>query len=248
MKIIINAPYKRNLHLKILRKVIEELPNVEIVNLSPTRWLMDPLVEYKNNSDYKKFRDVREKIESLDIIKADDAKKLFGIQHSDLGIYYLSKKSSGFKRDTSLDTIIKKILDKANEDSFEDHLIYDRTGIFIDVLDVYGGIIGKGSGFVKPLGYERKKSSTSKGCTDWWRCMKFDTKEEAENFYNACNTNMYYFIFIKFPSYLRLPTEWVPYLGNYNHRWTDAQLYEYFNLTEEEINIIKKEIHEKESK
>ena len=235
-KIIMNPPYNGNLHLKILQEAMKH--GDEIVNLSPIRWLQDPLSEYKKNSDWFRFEDIRTKIESLETIDASLAHDLFDIQHSDLGIYHLSKDSNGFKRDTSLDTIMKKILDKSSEDSFKDHITSNRTGIFIDVLDLYGGVIGKGSGFVKPLGYERKQSSTSKGCTDGWRCMKFDTKEEAENFYNACNTNMYYFIFIKFRSYLRLLMEYVPYLGDYTHPWTDEDLYEYFGLTDDEIKEI----------
>src|SRR5574344_1307596 len=239
-KIIMNPPYSK--HLKILSHLISLYPDADIVNLSPIRWLQDPLAEYKKNSDWKKFEDIRKKIETLDVVNASISDKLFGIQCGDLGIYHLSKNSNGFKRDTSLDTIMKKILDKANEDSFKEHITSDRTGIFIDVLDLYGGVIGKGSGFVKPLGYERKQSSTSKGCTDGWRCMKFDTKEEAENFYNACNTKVYYFIFMKLRSYLRLLMEYVPYLGDYTHPWTDEMLYEYFGLTDEEIKIIEKEI------
>ena len=242
MHIIMNPPYSGNLHLKILSHLINEYPDAEVVNLSPIRWLQDPLAEYKKNSDWKKFEDVREKIESLETIDASLAHDLFDIQHSDLGIYHLSKNSNGFKRDTSLDTIMKKILDKANEDSFKKHITSDRTGVFIDVLDLYGGIIGKGSGFVKPLGYERKQSSTSKGCTDGWRCMKFDTKEEAENFYNACNTKVYYFIFMKLRSYLRLLMEYVPYLGDYTHHWNDEMLYEYFGLTKDEVKEIEQEI------
>ena len=240
MKIIMNPPYSGNLHLKILSHLISLYPDAEVVNLSPIRWLQDPLAEYKKNSDWKKFESVKTKIESLEIIDASLAHDLFDIQHSDLGIYHLSKKSNGFKRDTSLDTIMKKILDKANEDSFKEHITSDRTGIFIDVLDLYGGVIGKGSGFVKPLGYERKQSSTSKGCTDGWRCMKFDTKEEAENFYDACNTKIYYFIFEKVRSYLRLLMEYVPYLGDYTHHWNDEMLYDFFHLTKEEIREIEK--------
>lgn len=51
MHIIMNPPYSGNLHLKIVSKIISEYPNAEIVNLSPIRWLQDPLAEYKKNSD-----------------------------------------------------------------------------------------------------------------------------------------------------------------------------------------------------
>ena len=53
MKIIMNPPYNRNLHLKILQEAMKH--GDEIVNLSPIRWLQDPLAEYKKNSDWFRF-------------------------------------------------------------------------------------------------------------------------------------------------------------------------------------------------
>ena len=233
--IIMNAPFSKNLHLKILREAMKH--SDEIVNLSPIRWLQDPLAEYKRGSDWKKFEDIREKIESIEEIDSEEANKLFGIQHSDLGIYHITNNAKGFHKEIDYSSIMKKIVDKANILSFKNKLTTDRSGIFIDVLDLYGGIIGKGSGFVKPLHYERKESSTSKG-DNTWHCIKFDTTEEAQNFYDACNTKMYYFIFKKVRSYLRLLMEYVPFLPTYSKPWTDADLYEYFGLTEEEIKEI----------
>lgn len=89
MNVIMNPPYNYNLHLKILRKIMQY--SDEIVNLSPIRWLQDPLAEYKKNSDYKKFEDVRSHIESLDIIDSSEANNAFGINFGDLGIYYITE-------------------------------------------------------------------------------------------------------------------------------------------------------------
>ena len=47
--IIMNPPYDKNLHLKILQEAIKH--SDDVVNLSPIRWLQDPLAEYKKNSD-----------------------------------------------------------------------------------------------------------------------------------------------------------------------------------------------------
>src|SRR5574344_1781076 len=92
-KIIMNPPYSGNLHLKILSKIISEYPNAEVVNLSPIRWLQDPLAEYKKNSDWKKFEDIRKRIESLDEIKSIEATNSFGTAFTmDLGIYHITKK------------------------------------------------------------------------------------------------------------------------------------------------------------
>ena len=65
--IIMNPPYCRNLHLKILNEAINH--SDDIVNLSPIRWLQDPLAEYKKNSDWKKFESERKRIETLMVCK-----------------------------------------------------------------------------------------------------------------------------------------------------------------------------------
>lgn len=59
----------------------------DIVNLSPIRWLQDPLAEYKKNSDWKKFENVRNHTESVEVIDAAaaikagfDPIKVYGIE------------------------------------------------------------------------------------------------------------------------------------------------------------------------
>ena len=39
----------------------------------------------------------------------------------------------------------------------------------------------------------------------------------------------------------RVPWQFVPALPDYTHMWADKDLYEYFNLTPEEISIIESE-------
>ena len=89
--IIMNPPYDRNLHLKILEAVIPHADKV--VNISPVRWLQDSFAPYSTRSDYCKFEDsVSKKIETLDVIPAKDASKLFGASFTmNLGIYVCSE-------------------------------------------------------------------------------------------------------------------------------------------------------------
>ena len=88
MNIIMNPPYDG-----LLDKVIKAAPNAEIVNLSPIRWLQDPLAEYKKNSDWKKFGSVRNKISSLDILTKKETDAAFGIACEPIGIYTLNDKN-----------------------------------------------------------------------------------------------------------------------------------------------------------
>ena len=93
---IMNPPYDGNLHLKILEKVIP-IAN-KVINISPIRWLQDPLAKYKKNSDYIEFENsISKKIDDIEIVKSEVANKLFNISFGDLGIYKIS--NGGFKYD-----------------------------------------------------------------------------------------------------------------------------------------------------
>ena len=62
----------------------------KVVNVSPVRWLEDPMARYKKNSDYSKFEDsVSKKLEDLEVLDNKTSNGLFNIEHSDLGIYVL---------------------------------------------------------------------------------------------------------------------------------------------------------------
>ena len=108
--ILMNPPYSSNLHISILDVARNNYDHV-CVNLSPVRWLQDPLAEYKQGTDWKKFGSVREHISGLDVILAADANGHFDIGGAgDLGIYKLTEKG-GFDCKTLHDPIIQKILD-----------------------------------------------------------------------------------------------------------------------------------------
>ena len=108
--ILMNPPYSSNLHISILDVARNNFSNV-CVNLSPVRWLQDPLAEYKQGTDWKKFGGVREQISSLDVILAADANEHFDIGGAvDLGIYKLSE-TGGFDCKSLHDPIIQKVLD-----------------------------------------------------------------------------------------------------------------------------------------
>lgn len=72
---IMNPPYDRNLHLKILETVI---PHAEkVINISPLRWLQDPFAPYLTRSDYCKFENgVSKHIKDLEVIPAKNASQI----------------------------------------------------------------------------------------------------------------------------------------------------------------------------
>lgn len=218
----------------------------ELVNLSPVRWLQDPLAEYKRGSDWKKFSDIREKIESLEVIESSVACKLFGIQHGDLGIYLCKSEEveKPYEYTFAGKSIIEKIL--KHKDYISDHIesieTYDKE-LSVQVLEVYGGDPITGSGFIKPIGYDPQKSSTNKDGEALRRGVIFATKEEAKNFYEASRTKLYIWMAYNFRSGTHYNYgKYFPFLPTYKKQWNDADLYEYFKLNKDEIKIIEEEM------
>ena len=109
-KVIMNPPYERNLHLKILNNMLEQSDT--IVNLSPIRWLQDPFKDYKQGTDYQRFTDIVKHIKDLGIIDLNEATTLFsGAEFNiDLGIYEVVKNNKEYK-DIFNNTLLSKLVD-----------------------------------------------------------------------------------------------------------------------------------------
>ena len=262
-----NPPYSGNLHLKILSHLINEYPDAEIVNLSPIRWLQDPLAEYKKNSDWKKFESVRKRIETLDVVKSEDATILFqALMHSDLGIYHITPQG-GFTPERRYQSFIKKIYEhKTHWDDVAEHDKVDGIRVKTQKLrNSAPSSNGSITHYVKDessyhLMYKRHSCVFIDGMQDgkWWTeldiknkysrnigdplvdSIKFDTVEEAKNFENSCWTK--FMLFCNKISKVGVNTDFgfLPFMPTYTHPWTDEMLYSYFNLTEDEIKEIEK--------
>ena len=153
--IIMNPPYQRNLHLKILAEAIKHLKDEKsvCVNLSPVRWLQDPLAKYKKNCDLKRFEEsVAKHIENLDVFFAKEMSNIFQIQiNTDLGLYKCSQEKHSFEPDNVPNAsgknifLIRKIYEKItskNLRSVEDQLIEFRHNTsynYVTVSTIGGG-------------------------------------------------------------------------------------------------------------
>ena len=134
--IIMNPPYQRNLHLKILAEAIKHLKDDDskVVNLSPVRWLQDPLAKYKKNSDLKRFESkIIQHIISLGTFDKSKTDQLFNIDTGTLGIYVCSSKENSHRIDefvrASSNTILDRVIAKIKNntvDNVEKSLIYDE--------------------------------------------------------------------------------------------------------------------------
>src|SRR5574344_1513246 len=134
--IIMNPPYDKNLHLKILSEAMKH--SDDVVNLSPIRWLQDPLAEYKKNCDWKKFESVRKRIETLDVVPMKDAIKQFNTDiPTDLGIYHITK-NGGWDSTSLLNKTVMKVLNKIRE-NVKDFDINQKDGWRVRVSVICGG-------------------------------------------------------------------------------------------------------------
>ena len=260
--IVMNPPYHRNLHLKILNEAINH--SDDIVNLSPIRWLQDPLAEYKRNSDFKRFKEIRERIESIEIIKVTDAETLFGISLPfNLGVYHITK--DGGWINTFNKPLLSKMVEKViSTDNVNNHVVVDDLdGISLLLSMFTGGCSGRLENentfmIVKERSYFTNKINEFTNETyleqrtriAWGNVkpkaintnIKFTTREERNNFYDSWNTKTLRWMFNTMKVDVNVHSNLLPWLCDYTHPWTDEDLYQYFELTEDEIKIIEDEI------
>ena len=233
--IIMNPPYCRNLHLKILNEAI--CYSDDIVNLSPIRWLQDPLAEYKKNSDWKKFEDIRKKIKSLEVIPSSISNALFSINTGDLGIYSINCHSDSTTHTRVVHPIILKVLNKLNQSvmdvSSEEGYRGAYTGIF--------GIINSHYGDVTKLVSNDYELFCKQRYTNVNKVIFFNTEAERLSMFNYLNSKLMRMYAKLVRVNQRVPWQFVPNMPTYTHPWTDEMLYKYFELTPEEIQAIENE-------
>ena len=264
MKIIMNPPYNGNLHLKILREVIEKCEksgeDYEIVNLSPVRWLQDPLAEYKKNSDWKKFADIRKKIESIEVVPMKDAIKQFNTDiPTDLGIYHITPQG-GWDSTSFWNKTVIKVLNKTRE-NIREFEINQKDGWRVRVSLICGGRNGGGGAgrkvgpaTQKLIGYKDgmkdgkpwyehyMKNQYSKTTPEIPFSIKFDTEEEMNNFLEVQSSSFGRWFYDKMVVDVNIHNTNFLWLPDYKKKWTDEMLYKYFDLTEEEIKEIEETI------
>jgi hypothetical protein len=250
---IMNPPYDRNLHLKILEKVIPVADKV--INISPVRWLQDPLAKYKKNSDYNKFEEsISKKIESLDIVSAKSANVLFdAIFGMDLAIYKCNNSAT-----VSIDYTQNNIILRVVQYMIKNHATFDynkKDGVRIRVKQIIGGRSG-GSGernkvrlcelrncLGQPLVFtdglldgkkwhEHYRKNQYSKTTDGITCsIQFNSTAEADNFFASVNTQFYKYIHYNVVHGMQVEERKILFMQDYTQPWDDKRFCDYFNIT-----------------
>ena len=222
---IMNPPYDGSLHLEIMEHVI---PNSkEVIDISPVRWLQDPLAKLKSNSDYKKYEEtISKKIDSCEIIKSEIANKLFNISFGDLGIYKIS--NGGFKYDFAQNnSLVNKFISK-NDITFMD--VATKEGYRGKYKSNYFGIINSHYGDTSAWISDNFELFTTKRETNTNKVLFFNNDKEVKNCFNFLNLKAlrYFANIIRINQ--RVPWQFVPYL-DFSKAWDDKRFCEYFGIT-----------------
>ena len=247
---IMNPPYDRNLHLKILETVI---PHAEkVVNISPVRWLQDPFAPYSTRSDYCKFEDsISKKIESLDVIPADKARELFDANMAmNLGIYVCGNGGYNYNHN---DSLITKIVEKTLRNSWRPYNqkeFYKRNCIQLKPYAINVGAINGDVHIIMSKNYEHQitvglsaRATVFNGGSGIDAThFEFSTEEERKNFWACYNHKFMLWLISLWKVDPRIYANKIPYFGDYSHPWDYADFFTWFDLTEEEQERVMQEI------
>lgn len=225
-----NPPYEKSLHLKVLEQII---PNCEkVINISPCRWLEDPLAQYKKNSDYCKFEEsVAKKIEDIDIINSSESNNAFNIEHSDLAIYVLGKGGYNYKKLSQMDSITSKIFNKCNG---------NKTIMDISTVEgyrgkhdgIFGMITSHRNDYDKFIS-EKYDMFTTYRETHGNKLIFFKTETECKNCFTYLTSKLMRYYSLQIKKNQRNPWQFVPVI-DFSKSCDKKYLTEFFGLTESE--------------
>ena len=231
--IIMNPPYD-----DLGNTIAENIMDVarqhadKVVCLNQVNFFKSPYLKVKVKKDggrANRFTDLLKHIEDIETIPRNEFNKFFNIGGaSDGAIIVLTKEETKYF-DTFNESVFFKfcseensILSKANRDKQTPYyVVLKRQSYSVDDID-----------FIedndKHLGKDKRN----------FLPIYFDTENEKENFIKCYNTKFMKRFLQTLKSGKTTPIGLLPFMPTYAHPWTDEMLYEYFDLTEEEINEI----------
>ena len=265
-KTLMNPPYDGSTHLKVLEKVLTNIrtlnSDAEIVSIQPARWLEDPLAEYKQGTDATKYKKtITERLSKLYLIDATTACKSFNIMNAtDLAIYVFNTEKTTIKI-TMQDNLINKLFNKIKTSTVLKDKLDTKAidGFRCEVKELTSGTGGHNLGNAESSkiadvniiwgpytdGYTvdgrffteaRQKNQFTKNY--FANSIKFDTLEEANNFYLSCNTKFYRRLVHLFKWDVNVPLRVLPYMEDYSKVWTNEDYCKFFDLTKEESEFM----------
>ena len=253
-----NPPFSKNLHLKIIDKAVRHLTEDGVsCFIHPARWYIDPLYKYKKNCDRLKFSYIVDRLDDVKLIDVLTMNRKFGIQMNcelmiskirgyitnktldvydrfsreciDIVLPYCEKNNLGkFCEKEKIDgwrVQINRIVPFKSEIKRKDfsarkacvNVVQDKS-VFYDGFDgdVCWNNVRYRNQYSKnvliPLPYS----------------IQFKTEQEAINFKDSCRCNFYFNMVQMLKVDLNTPIEYLPWMQDYTHPWTDKDYCEFF--------------------
>ena len=230
--IIMNPPYCRNLHLKILNETV--VHSDDVVCIHPARWLEDALWKEKPSSDRNKFSHLVDHINSVILLNSKSFGDEVGL-HGDVAIIKYARnttnkvnkysiKFTDFTQSIFLKIKNKCVYIKNNLDSTKPYKL-NIPGVHghIDCNDFYE--------------LTSKDYNTALNVKGGLHVVSFDSEIERKNFHSSTLLNLYKF-WNEFTKIGVHPNLNAPWLGDYTHQWTDEDCCKLFNLDDEQMYFI----------
>lgn len=265
--VIANPPW--DIHLKIIEKVLTYADNV--VNISPIRWLQDPLATYKKNSDYNKFENtISKRIKDIEIIDSAEIDKMFGIQYNTTVAVYHFDTKGGYDYESLLDSksknyrkIYKSVMKKSS--ACPELKLYkdSKKKNFVPVCLLSGHIdaLNAGPTFsrdryryfvdnkcvnsdrkdVHGLTPEKAKSYNLK-TFDTVNVAEFDTTDECANFYDYITSPFFVYMCKCHSMDGNVTPKYLPFMEDYKTKRTNDEIFDYFNVSDKNKKFIYQEL------
>ena len=254
-----NPPYNRNLHLKILVKAIKHLKDDgECVFLHPSKWI--------RRFDYWKTKAIIP-VKSASFLSDIESRNLFDAAiGSQLMITVAAKDGSlDYKKYSRFIPWVKeKIIDKAkwlfNNPDCPGRTTNPNAKFILNLPIVHGNTGCYDMTELTSKVYERALNVKFGKRPQDINSFTFNSEEERKNFYDSLFTFFYKFLIITCRDGQTAGSCYyaIPWLGDsvnprtglkgYTGKWTDEDLYKYFNLTADEIKVIERTINKNETK
>ena len=209
LKIIMNAPYSGNLHLKILSHLISLYPDAEVVNLSPIKWHNPRALIDDNNSANKivlDFSNIFSHLKDLEVIDSEKAKAMFGTCDSnDLGIYHITSEGGHSVEEYIHEPLAIKLLKREGTKWLSEvTTVLPQSNEFIRMPTIYGNEDKKWLKKVCSPDFDRyyNLDKGQKHCRPY---VNFSTKDECANFHKSLSEKCNAFlmsVILDFPSHL----------------------------------------------
>lgn len=246
-----NPPYNKTKHLEILEKAIPIADKV--VNISPDLWM-----KRRGSTEVKRFgNSVGKHIISAEYISPEEAHRIFKNTESFMSLSILVCDNNEhdfdymnywkrFYTESEL-SIVDKITIKG-------HMLSD-VKFFNDLNAKYCVLIANiagGRGNLPIYKYngivaECKDAITGEDWLEAWNSnpkhkqwqkskyeykhIRFDTLEEAINYYNSYDTKFMKWVCQKTVQQQHIKLNYIPYMGDYTQVWDDKRFCEFFNIT-----------------